>query len=234
MKLLNLDPVTMGATAEELEYMGKYLGPDTELVSWQIAEGPVSIECEYDEAMAAPAILELCQRAEREGFDGIFIDCFGDPAVRAARELVNIPVFGGFEPVMHLALGLADKVAIVTVLPNVVPAIRGNIAKAHLDDRVVCVRNVDMPVLDLGNHEKLCNELVNESVKAILTDGAEAIVLGCTAMIDVAETVKARLKDAGYDVPVLEGAQSSLMLLELCAKMRLEHSRLTYLPIPKK
>jgi len=228
IRLLNLDPVTVGATAEELKYIGKYLSDETALESWAITEGPASIECEYDEAMAQPAIIKLAQKAEQEGFDGIFVDCFGDPAVRAVRECVNIPVFGGFEPVIHLSLGIADKIAIVTVLPDVIPMLRNSVARAGLEDRIVKILSVDIPVLDLQNREKLLKALYFESIKAIKEHGAEAIVLGCTAMIDVAEELESALKGADLDVPVLEAAQSALMMLELHAKMGLKHSKLTY------
>lgn len=228
IRLLNLDPVTTGATREELEYMGKYLSSETKLESWAIEEGPACIECEYDEAMAQPAIITLAKKAEAEGFDGIFVDCFGDPAVRAVRECVNIPVFGGFEPVIHLSLGVADKIAIVTVLPDVIPMLRGSVARAGLQDRIVKILSVDIPVLDLQDRRKLLSALYDKSISAIKEYGAEAIVLGCTAMIDVAEELEAALKTAGFNVPVLEAAQSALMMLELYAKMELKHSKLTY------
>ncbi|WP_130864188.1 aspartate/glutamate racemase family protein [Bacilliculturomica massiliensis] len=236
MKLLDLVPVTTpGLITPEMEdYINKYLSADTQMDVVQITEGTASIECEYDEAMCAPDIIAKCIEAEKQGYEGVFINCFGDPGVRAARECVNIPVFGGFEPVMLLAMGMADRVAIVTVLPNVLPLIRGGIAKAHLGDRVACVRSVDIPVLELSSHEKLCNAVYEESLKAIREDGAEAIVLGCTAMVDVTETVQARLHEAGYCVPVLEAAQSAVMMLELTAKMGLRQSRITYMPVPQK
>lgn len=228
IRLLNLDPVTTGATEEELAYMGKYLDPDTELCSWAIEEGPASIECEYDEAMSQPAIINLAKKAEAEGFDGIFVDCFGDPGVRAVRECVDIPVFGGFEPVIHLSLGLADKVAIITVLPDVIPMLRNSVSRAGLNDRVVKIMSVDIPVLELSDRKKLLEALYHKSILAVREYEAEAIVLGCTAMIDVAEELEAALKEADIHVPVLEAAQSALMLLELQAKMGLTHSRLTY------
>lgn len=228
IRLLNLDPVTAGATEEELAYIGKYLGPDTELASWAISEGPASIECEYDEAMAQPAIIKLAKKAEEEGFDGIFIDCFGDPAVRAVRECVDIPVFGGFEPVIHLSLGTADRAAIVTVLPDVIPMLRNSVARAGLSERIVKIMSVDIPVLDLQDREKLLRALYEKSMAAVKEYGAEAIVLGCTAMIDVAEELERLLKSEGLNVPVLEAAQSALMMLELHVKMGLSHSRLTY------
>ncbi|MCI9486755.1 MAG: hydrogenase expression protein HupH [Lachnospiraceae bacterium] len=236
MKLLDIVPVTTpGLITPEMEaYINKYLGKDTVMDITQITRGTASIECEYDEAMCAPDIIARCIEAEKAGYEGVFINCFGDPGVRAARECVRIPVFGGFEPVMHLALGLADRIGIVTVLPNVLPMIRGAVAKAHLGERVVCVRSVDIPVLELSSHEKLCNALYEESLKAIREDGAEAIVLGCTAMIDVMETVQERLHEAGYRIPVLEAAQSAVMFLELTVKMGLKQSRMTYMPVPEK
>ncbi|MEG0779911.1 MAG: aspartate/glutamate racemase family protein [Oscillospiraceae bacterium] len=233
MVIKNIIPVTGNViTPEMVAYMRKYLSADTKLESVQISRGPASIECEWDEVLAAPPVVELCIQAEKEGCDGIFINCFGDPGVRAARECVSIPVFGGFEPSMHLALGLADNVAIVTVMDNVLPLIEGNVARAHLNGRVCCVRSIDIPVEELQQHEKLCAALTAESIAAIETDGAQAIALGCTAMVDVAEDVQRQLLQAGYDIPVIESAQAAVMLLELSAKMGLKQSRITYLPPP--
>ncbi len=236
MKLLDIIPVTgAGVITPEMErYINQYLGMDTQMDVVQITKGTPSIECEYDEALCAPDIIEHCIEAEKAGYEGVFINCFGDPGVRAARERVNIPVVGGFEPVMHLAMGLADRIGIVTVLPNVLPLIKGNIAKAHLDGRIACVRSIDIPVLDLSSHEKLCNALYAESLMAIREDGAEVIVLGCTAMVDVTETVQARLHAAGYEICVLEAAQSAVMMLELNVRMGLKQSRITYMPVPEK
>lgn len=249
IKLLNLLPVTApGITTEEiLDYMNNYLEEDTEVAVWQIGYeitpdgrpgkelsggaskyGPYTIECEYDEALAGPSVLEYCKRAEELGFDAIFIDCFGDPAVKAARELVNIPVFGGFEPAAHFALGLADTACIVTVMSSVIPMIKGNLAKAHLEDRIINARAVDIPVDQLGDKNRLVDALFEQSLKAVEDDKAHSIVLGCTGFVGVAEELKRRLLDSGYDVPVFEAAQCALKLLEVYAKMGFKQSRLTY------
>ena len=202
------------------DYIGKYLAPDTVVDVEVIPEGQYSIESEYDEAVNAPQVV-------------IYVDCFGDPGVRAARECVSIPVFGGFEPAMLMAMGLGDKIGIVTVLKNVIPLIEGNIAKAHLDGRTTKVRAVNMPVADLENTEKLIENLVPECIRSI-EDGASVIVLGCTGMIDVAENVQARLLAEGFDVPVVEAAGAALNTVEMYAKMKLKHSGLTYMAPPEK
>ncbi|MBS6953118.1 MAG: aspartate/glutamate racemase family protein [Enterocloster asparagiformis] len=228
IKLLNLDPVSVGTTPAEEAYMRRYLRPDTVLVSRAAQGVPEAIESEYDEAAAAPRVVEACVQAEREGFDGIFVDCFGDPGVRAAREAVDIPVFGGFEPAMHLAMGVADRIAVITVLPGVVPMIRGAIARAGLERRVVCVESVDIPVLELGDRGKLLNALSERAVRAHELWGAEAVALGCTAMIGVAEKLEADLENRGLAMPVIEAGQAALTLLELYVGMGLKHSRSTY------
>lgn len=231
----NIIPVTGDViTPEMVAYIRQYLDKDTELRTVQIQVGPPSIECEYDEAVSEPDVLRLCKEAEEEGCSGIFINCFGDPAVRAAREYVDIPVFGGFEPSLHLAMGLADKIAIITVMNNVLPMIEGNVAKSHFDSRVCCVRSVDIPVEDLKQHDKLVAALIAETEEAIRVDGAQAVSLGCTAMVDVAEDVRTGLLTKGYDIPVIEAAQAAVMLLELEAKMKLKQSRITYMRPPER
>lgn len=229
-------PMGMGSLYgdEIIVYMRKYLEPDTEVQTYQITSGPPSIECEYDEALAAPDVLRLAKQGEEDGFHAIFINCFGDPAVKAAREYVDIPVFGGFEPATHIALGLADSISIVTVLPNVVPNVEGNVSKARLNGRIVSIRNVNIPVEELQDHEKLCKALAEQSLLAIREDGAQAIVMGCTGIVDVAERIKHDLLAEGYDVPVLEAAQSALKLCEVYAKMGLRQSRLTYMTPPER
>jgi len=231
MKLLNLVPVIGDVWTDAMSrYVFKYLRPDTAVETWGLAHGPASIEGEYDEALAAPETVFLCEKAEREGFDGIFINCFGDPGVRAARERVDIPVFGGFEPVMHMALGTADKVCIITVLPHVISMIESAIARARLKERVACIRNINVPVLDLHDHQKVIDAAVEHSIDAIKRDQAQSIIMSCTGFVDVAEGVQQKLLDKGYDTAVLEASQSAMMMLESYAVMGLRHSRLTYLP----
>lgn len=236
VKIKQVVPVTGDFFMDDatMAYIGKYLDADTVVELSQISQGQFSIESEYDEVVNAPHVVELCIQAEKEGADGIFVDCFGDPGVRAARECVNIPVFGGFEPAMLVAMGLGDRIGIVTVLDNVIPLIEGNIARAHMGRRVVSVRSINMPVGDLEDTNTLCGKLTAECREAIQKERISVIVLGCTGMIDVSETVQAKLLEEGYDVPVVEAAQAALNMIEMYAKMGLKHSRMTYMTPPAK
>jgi allantoin racemase len=235
MKILNILPITGDIWTDEMDkYVTKYLLPDTKVVTKPLAHGPASIESEYDEVFAMPEVVFLCRQAEKDGFDGVFINCFGDPGVRAAREAVGIPVFGGFEPAVFYALGISDKAGIVTVLPEVVPMLSGLIRREGLESRIPSLRYVNIPVLDLSGLDTLVTALIAESKKAIDEDGVGTIVLGCTAMVGVKEAVEEGLKAGGYNTTVIEAAQASLILLETFIRMGWNHSRITYMPPRKK
>ncbi|MHB9294487.1 Asp/Glu/hydantoin racemase [Pillotina sp. SPG140] len=231
MKILNIVPIISDIwTPEMQDYVTKDLLPTTEVITKRLTHGPASIEGEYDEILAAPEIVFLTKEAERGGIDAVFVDCFGDPGVRAAREAVKIPVFGGFEPAVFYALGVADKIGIVTVLPEVLPMLHGIVSKEGLSQRIPSIRYVNIPVLALEDVKKLIAALIKESIKAIDEDGVEMIVLGCTAMVGVKEGVQAGLAAESYDVVIIEAAQAGLMMLETFVRMHLSHSRITYMP----
>ena len=183
LTLMDLVPVTAPVLTPEVEAdMSKYLMDTTQVVHRQIQDGSVTIECEYDEVYSAPQVVSLAV-AEANGVDGVFVNCFGDPGVRAVREKLKVPVFGGFEPAIYLGLGLGDTLGIVTVLKNVVPMICGAIARAGLERRVVSVRTLDLPVLELQDREKLMANLYEQCKQAIEEDGVSVLVMGCTGIV---------------------------------------------------
>jgi allantoin racemase len=235
MKILHIVPITGDVLTEEMvNFISEPLEADTEVITLQIEHGPASIESAYDEALAAPHILELCKKAKELDCQGIFINCFGDPAVRAARELTDVPVFGGFVPGLLYALGLAGRISIITVLDNVRGMLHANTADVGALERIASVHVVDMPVLGLHDTEALVRALSEKSLYAAENDGASAILLGCTGMAGVAASIRAYLLEQGYDIPVIDPAQASLKMIESCVKLGLAPSKKTYLPIPEK
>ena len=67
MKILNLLPVidTGFWTNEMTNYISKYLLPGTQVDTWYLDRGPASIEGEYDECLAAAAVVLKCVEAEK-------------------------------------------------------------------------------------------------------------------------------------------------------------------------
>lgn len=236
MKLLNLVPVISQELADEVsKVMEGSQSPGNTLETTMLDFGTESIEGEYDEILAGAGILAKCEQIKDDGYEGIFVNCFGDPGVRAVREYLGIPAFGGFEPAIMLAMGLADRITAITVLKNVVPMLRANAEKAGWwGTRVSSIRYVDIPVLDLDGAGNLTTAIAEEAKDAIETEGAEAVVLGCTGMAGAAEEVHEKLLAYGYDVPVIDPTLAAIKLLEVYGSMGLKPSRLTYMPIRDK
>lgn len=211
-----------------------WASPGTTIDTVSLARGTASIESEYDEALAGPGILDRVEEAAADGVDGIFVTCFGDPGVHAAREIIDAPVVGGFEPAMLTALSLGEKIGIVTVLPNVLPMLNSLARRYTLDRRLGTIRVVDLPVLALDDHDLLVERLTEQAADAVAKGEADVIVLGCTGMLGVAAELRDRLAAKGMRVPVVDPTGAAITWLEASVRMGLTPSRTTYMPPPAK
>jgi len=218
-----------GMTIREVEPAAS---AETQLRVVSIDKGPASIECIYDEVIAAPYVVKKVREVADKA-DAIIINCFGDVAVDAARELTDIPVIGPGSSSMALAQLLGHNFSVVTVLSRLAPLIDKIAAKLGTT-KLTSVRAVDMPVLELKDRPKTVEKLTKESIKAIEDDRAHVIVLGCTGMAGLADQVKHELANQGYNIPVVDPLVVALKLAEILVDMKTSQSRLTYPPPPEK
>lgn len=191
-----------------------WASPGTQVDVVSIEHGPASIECEYDEALAGPGILDRVREATAEGTDAIFVSCGADPVIQAAQEITDVPVVGGFEPAMLTALTLGERTGILQVLPNVLPMLRGLAREYALTERLGGIRVIDVPVLDLEDHEVLLDRLFDPAAEAVREGDADVLVLGCTGMLGVAAALQQRLAAAGLRVPVVDPTAAAVTWLE--------------------
>jgi allantoin racemase len=211
-----------------------WAGPQTEIDAVTLERGTASIESEYDEALAGPGILDRVEQAADDGVDGIFISCFGDPGVHAAREIIDAPVVGGFEPAVLTALSLGERVGVITVLPNVLGMLHSLVRRYALAERFGQIRVVDLPVNGLEDHELLLDRLYEKASDAVATRDADVIVLGCTGMLGVARALQDRLVADGTYVPVVDPTGAAIGWLETAVRLGVRPSRLTYMRPPLK
>lgn len=68
--------------------------PGVELAYRCTGSGPRDVHTLADAVAAAPGVVATARAAEREGFDGVIVDCTEDPGVADASRLVPIPVVG--------------------------------------------------------------------------------------------------------------------------------------------
>lgn len=227
-------PITTEGFRDMSVFEGLF-GPDVRITQSQIEQGPASIECDLDEALAAPGVAARAIDAEQAGADAIVIDCMGDPGMEAAREVVSIPVLGPCLTAMHAASMLAHKFSVVTVMNRLIPSFERRAAVYGLTTMASC-RSVELPVLDLeSERDQGVKRLTEESIAAIEQDGAHAIVFGCTGMLGWAQDIEQGLQDAGYPgVPVIDPIPLTLRTATALVGSGLTHSKRTYPHPPAK
>ncbi|MBN6889443.1 allantoin racemase [Cytobacillus horneckiae] len=235
MKIKVIAPIISDIFNKEmLEEFSAYASSETKVAVANLSYGPASVESEYDEALCIPNFLEKAKEAEAEGYDGVISNCFGDPGVKPAREILDIPVIGPCEASLLITSSLAKSFSVVTVLPNVVTMIENISKTTGVSEKLASVRYVNIPVLEVHEKDRLKAALYEEMVKAIEQDHAHALVLGCTGFMGVAAELQAKLKDNGYDVPVIDPAFAATKMVETLVSMGVKQSRLTYMTPPSK
>jgi Asp/Glu/hydantoin racemase len=217
------------------ESIKSFVAPDTEIDVESIKKGTVCIESRYARAKNAVPIMDVAEKAAKERYDGIFVTCMDDPGVEPIREKLEIPVIGAFQASVFTAIMLSERFSIVTVVDNVVPLMREHIREQGINDSLASIRVIDVSVPDLASKEKrksLLVELCEMSKLAIDEDGAEAIVLGCTGMVDIAKDISSVLFDHyGKKIPVIDPNGAAICYLELLIRNKITHSKITY-PVP--
>ena len=218
-----------------LEEFAAVARPDAEISNVFLDSGPASVESAYDEAVAVPDMLAKVRQAEREGIDAVIINCFGDPGLDAAREVVSIPVIGPCEASMHVAAMLGHKFSVVTVLDRLIPELELHAEKYGVGGKLASARSVDLPVLDLEKgREQFVARALEEAVEAIEEDGAHVIVLGCTGLAGLDRQIENALDEKGYQIPVIDPAATAFKVAEALVDLKLAHSKRTYPYPPEK
>ena len=220
MNILVINPNTTVGMTEKIEAAAnRAAASGTQITAVTSASGPVSIEGYYDEALSVPGLLKVIRNIA--DFDAVVIACFDDTGLDAARCVTDKPVIGIGEAAYSMAGMLANKFSVVTTLARSVPALEHNLMKYGLDRRCARVRSSEVAVLDLeddssGAYEKIAAEIA----RAIADDKAEAIVLGCAGMTDLASKLSQQ-----FDRPVLDGVACAVSLAEAMARLQLKTSR---------
>lgn len=195
--------------------------PGTVIRTVESAFGPGSIEGAYDDAFAVPGMLERIKEGESQGADAHVIACFDDTGLDAARSIADAPVVGIGEAGFHAAAMVAHRFAVVTTLSRSVPILENNLLRYGLERRCARVRATDLPVLELDNPGSNARARIADEIRIALDhDGAEAIVLGCAGMADLAASLSAE-----FGIPVIDGVAAAVVMAEGLAAIGLRTSK---------
>ncbi len=230
MHLLVVNPNTTASMTAKIGAAARAVAaPGTRITAVNPADGPASIEGYYDEVFCLPGLLAEIGKGRADGVDAAIVACFDDTGLDACRTVLDGPVLGLCEAAMHTATLLAGSFSVVTTLRRSVPIIEHLAVRYGMAQRCRRVRAAEVPVLALEDPGSDAAERVKAEVQRCLTeDGAEAVLLGCAGMTDLA----ARLtRETG--APVIDGVAAAVKLAEALVGLGLKTSRLGAYAAPR-
>ncbi|KQS79455.1 Asp/Glu/hydantoin racemase [Rhizobium sp. Leaf384] len=221
MRILVVNPnTTVSMTEKAAEAARLVAAPGTTIMAATAAMGPASIEGHYDGALALPGLLAAIRDGEAAGAEAAVIACFDDTGLDAARSLASMPVLGLCESALVTAGFLAQRFTVVTTLERS-RVLLENLTRHYGFGGRAKVRAADIPVLDLEKEGSgALDKLRHQIERALADDGAEAIVLGCAGMADLAHDLQTI-----YRVPVIDGVSAAVKQAEALIAQRLTTSK---------
>jgi allantoin racemase len=223
MRILIVNPNTTAAMTEKIGHAARAAAAaGTEIIAVNPPDGPVSIEGYYDEAFSVPGLLAEIAKGDASGVAAHIIACFDDTGLEAARCISPAPVIGIGEAAFHLASMLGHRFSVVTTLSRSIAVIENNLLKYGLAGRCAKVRACEVPVLSLDDPASDAAARIGAEIElAKQQDRAEAIVLGCAGMADLAARLSQR-----HGLPVLDGVASAVKLAEAFGALDLKTSKI--------
>ena len=209
MKLLVINPNTTTTMTHKIDAVARrFARPGTEVVTEQPRTGPASIQGYLDIARSLDGILGVAER--HSDADATVIACFDDTGLDALRCMLTGPVIGIGEASFHAASMISSRFSVITTLPRSVAGLYENLAKYGMSARCAGIRAADVPVLALERDPQLARTRIEAQVKAAVNqDGADAVVLGCSGMTDLAESISTQ-----FGIPVIDGIGCAVAMAE--------------------
>ncbi|WP_286745519.1 aspartate/glutamate racemase family protein [Aquabacterium sp. UBA2148] len=214
-----------------LKAVAPVLPPDVDVSVHNIDQGHDCIQNRTDWLENGVPVVKLAKSLQDQGFDGIWLSDFDMCGVEAAREVIDIPIIGGFPTSAFTALGLSQRFGILTILPSTLAMQQGHVLTYGQSENFAGIAPIDCPVDQLSNVDVVVAKSFPVALKLINERGAQSLLLGCTGFVGVAEKLSVLLSEAlqAY-VPVIDPNQAGIGYLISLVRMGIRPSRLCYSP----
>ena len=210
MKLLVINPnISISVTGLIAAEARRAADPGTEIVPVTAPFGVAYIETESEAAVGAYAAMVLYAE-HGTGCDAVVIAAFGDPGLRAVREIAPMPVVGIAEAAFVAAGELGARFSIVAISERIAVWYRRCVRLNEAEEKLASIRTLTGPIGDIGAVQEdqeaallaLCARIVDE-------DSAEVIILAGAPLAGLGRRIANRLP-----VPLVDGVSSAVRLAE--------------------
>lgn len=178
-RILLLNPNTTESMTDGLARVARLAARgNTHVMPMTLTRGFPYISSRAEAQISGAIALEAIATREHD-IDAVVIAAFGDPGLKAAREMFHIPIIGMAEAAMLSAMQLGERFSIVTFTPAMSRWYLDSVQDCGLLHRFASLRT---PETHDGNvndvqarlRDSLCS-LVNQCVQE---DGADVVILG--------------------------------------------------------
>ena len=217
MRILWIDPIGTDAfDADTLKILNRarHAGTQVDVVSLP-ADRPHHLEYHAYEGLVIADIVRLTHQAANH-YDAVVIGCFYDVGLREAREVSGRTIVTApCQSATAIASNLGNTFSVLVGRRKWIPKMRENVRLYGHGHRMVSMRPLDLGVHDFQvDPDRTCNRLLAEGRKAIQEDGAEVIILGCTAEYGFHDKMQSVL-----GVPVIDAVLAPFKYAEFLAEV---------------
>jgi Asp/Glu/hydantoin racemase len=239
-----LRPPTGGREALVMDYAN--LAPHLEDLEWDAHPGALATHGDHPVEMleeflivGANRVRVVREACESGKWDAIALLGGGDPGFPESVEIgrrFGIPVTSCAHAQMHMATMLGHRFGIVDISETHNVQMARLVVQYRFEEHCTGIRNIDFPLPRPANAGRpsigeerakalrgepsaMLDAAVEAAEAAITEDGAESIILGCSAAYWMRPLMQARLRANGWDIPVLEGYSCAVEMAKLMLRM---------------
>lgn len=231
------------------------LEPLLDGVEWDVHPGAPAthgewpVETREEFAITGVNRLKVVREACETGrYNAIVLLGGGDPGYVEAREIGHrhgIAITACAHAQMHAAGMLGHRFSIIDISENHNLRMADLVVQYRMTDRCASIRNLEFPlprpahagrvsVQDESERYRrdqtsdMLEGAVAESIAAIEEDGAESIILGCSAAYWLQPVLRRRLAEIGWDVSVLEGYRCAIAQAKMLVDLGVDASGVAF------
>lgn len=135
----------------------------------------------YAKLVLQTEAIDICRRAEADGYDAVVLGSFSEPYLPEIRSLLDIPVISMAEVTLQLACTLGENVGLVTVAPAYARRVRMLVRRHGLESRVTIFRAIAGDLDEAGLDRAIAEpaavvESFLATARQAVADGADVIV----------------------------------------------------------